>query len=237
MSQTVKMKVNRHINIHFFLYFSISFIHTIKKKLIIWHFCCCWHFETFYVAKPSYLKWKHQFYTNSQGWKQVEDISSRDRISVRYIIPVGIQHCYNVFAYLVSDYIMKSVSDDLKSIGKPFTALFTAEKPSQVCVFPLQVLPSNLSQDMISNKDGRIAQFRTLRWLHICLIMICVFNFLSTQQKNVIVVKCRHDKYRIPSKYSTPSFGHEERYYHILKLYTILIWNNIIWSIRHSVWV
>ena len=46
--------------------------------------------------KPLYLKRKHQFHTNSQSWKQVMDFSSQDRISVGYIIPVGIWNCYNV---------------------------------------------------------------------------------------------------------------------------------------------
>ena len=34
--------------------------------------------------------------------------------------------------FFYSDEIMKTVNDDLKSLGKPFTAIFTAEKPSQV---------------------------------------------------------------------------------------------------------
>ena len=39
-----------------------------------------------FIAKPLYLKRKHQFYTSSQSWKQVVDVSSQDRISVGYII-------------------------------------------------------------------------------------------------------------------------------------------------------
>ena len=33
---------------------------------------------------------------------------------------------------LYLDEVMKTVNDDLKSLGKTFTAIFTAEKPSQV---------------------------------------------------------------------------------------------------------
>ena len=57
----------------------------IVNKLI--NECLCvylllfWQFQTFHDAKPLYLKRKHQFYTNSQSWKQVVDISSQNRIS------------------------------------------------------------------------------------------------------------------------------------------------------------
>ena len=34
--------------------------------------------------------------------------------------------------YIYLDEVIKTVNEDLKSLFKPFTALFTAEKPSQV---------------------------------------------------------------------------------------------------------
>ena len=79
------------------LYFSFFFIHTIKKSF--WSFCIFVAVDSlrlFHDAKSSYLKGKHKFYTDSQGWKHVADISHKDRISIGYIIPVGIWNCYNI---------------------------------------------------------------------------------------------------------------------------------------------